>query len=104
MNYRQPQDVNTPKNLVKVVGIIYNGGENSYSLAKLVWGETEVIGIRWNSTHRERENKKKLNGEIECIGSPNSRGYPTWFILPKELFEEDIHIDKIKEYLTNKSK
>ncbi|NMW36538.1 hypothetical protein HKQ54_10415, partial [Bacteroides vulgatus] len=28
---------------------------------------------------------RKQNGQDECIGNPQSRGIPTWFVLPDDM-------------------
>jgi hypothetical protein len=53
--------------------LVFNGGENSWSLS----------GMKW-------EGKPRWNGGSEDprfpgIGNPQSRGVPTWFILPDEV-------------------
>lgn len=73
MAYIKPKNVISPKNKWKLKYVIYDGGSNSYSLAKGIWDNKNATVIRWNGNN---ENKK---------GHPISRGYPTWFILPEEI-------------------
>ena len=75
MNYTNPNMVRSPKNMIRNLNVIYDGGENSWSLASLNWDDTPSLGIRWN-------------GNEENVGTPQSRGIPTWFILPEELHAE----------------
>ena len=56
-----------------------------YSLAKVNWNNKEELGIRWNVTIRDKELQ---NFDKVCTGLPQSRGYPTWFILPN--YQEDL--------------
>lgn len=74
MAYIDPQTVLSPKNLVRAVDILYNGGPGDWSVARLEYDGEERIGMRWNG----REEKAG-------IGNPQSRGKPTWFVVPKEL-------------------
>ena len=73
MGYIQPSTVLAPRNAVRSVDVIYETGESGWAVARLNWNGEIVLGIRWNG------------GEESSLGSPNARGIPTWFILPKEL-------------------
>jgi hypothetical protein len=73
MAYIDPQTVLSPKNLVGAVDIIYNSGPSGWSVARLEYDGEERIGMRWNG-------KEEKAG----IGNPQSRGKPTWFVVPKE--------------------
>ena len=77
-----PNRVLSPKAKIGKNGMhrIKNFGD--FSIAVLQWGESERVGIRWNGTGDER-------------GFPISSGYPTWFILPKEVAVS--YIEKINE-------
>jgi hypothetical protein len=79
MNYIDPSTVLSPKGSIEDLQIIYNGGEHSWSLARMTWDGTPVIGMRWNGGLTE--------GRIG-IGNPQSRGYPTWFVVPNEVGEK----------------
>ena len=37
MNYRKPDKVLSPKDAVKAVNVLYDGGEDSISVAKIKW-------------------------------------------------------------------
>jgi hypothetical protein len=39
-------------------------------------------------TYREWEDQDKKSGVKMCVGEPNSRGYPTWFMLPVSFLAE----------------
>ena len=52
-------------------------------MASINWEGSEAIGIRWNGE------------EGSGIGNPQSRGNPTWFILPDEL--RDVVLNKIDD-------
>ena len=73
--YHDPKTVLTPKNMVKSVDVIYDAGpvESSWSVARLEWGDSPAVGIRWNG---DSSNSK---------GTPQARGNPAWFIVPQQL-------------------
>jgi hypothetical protein len=86
--YYLPQDVVSPQDCVDSVIPLFDGGTNSisaFSIARVTWQGNDCIGIRWNINEREWDDPNKKSGKIICIGEPNSRGYPTWFILPNKL-------------------
>jgi hypothetical protein len=65
----------SPKDKVKSVEVAYDAGpvDGSWSVAKLTWGDSPAVGIRWNGDSANR------------TGTPQARGNPTWFIVPDEL-------------------
>ncbi|SRR6266536_2837883 len=75
MSYVDPQTVTSPKNLVSDVEVIYDSGprEDSWAVATLRWDKRPAVGIRWNGAPGSG------------VGSPQSRGLPTWFVVPDEL-------------------
>ena len=77
MSYIKPENVTSPKSGWNLRRVVYDGGANQWSAAEGQWyNGTEwenVLAIRWNG------NTEKI------IGNPQSRGYPTWFIVPKSL-------------------
>jgi len=73
MSYTDPSQVLSPKTLVRNVRVIENEGEGSYSIAKIIYDEREVLACRWNG------------GDQEPSGHPNSRGIPTWFVIPDRM-------------------
>jgi hypothetical protein len=77
MTYIDPKTVLSPKNSVSEVEIVFNTGptRDSWSVAKLLWEGEPAVGIRWNGGEEENGSK----------GNPQSRGNPTWFIVPSEL-------------------
>ncbi len=58
-------------------------GEGKYSVAFLDWDEKPAVGMRWNGGKSEDGTKHP--------GTPQSRGIPTWWIVP-DLFELPILI------------
>ena len=108
--YYKPQDVISPKDCIDAVIPLFDGGvDGAYSIAKITWKGQECIGLRWNINERERYDNEKETGTEICIGEPNSRCFPTWFILPDDFIKEMLTgqgeiADKIKEILENLEK
>jgi hypothetical protein len=107
-DYHKPEGVKSPQDCIDSVVKIFDGDtENgAFSLAKITWEGTDCIGIRWNVTQREWNDPNKKNGSKKCVGEPNSRGYPTWFILPDDFIESLLSGNseialKIKQILEN---
>jgi hypothetical protein len=73
--YHDPKTVTSPKDKVESVEVIVDQGpvEDSWSVARLKWDGSPVVGIRWNGDSRSSK------------GTPQARGNPAWFIVPKEL-------------------
>lgn len=83
-------EVTTPKNVVSHIELIFPSipeemTSEGFTIVKLKWNGNDAIGFRWNVAINERDDPRKMNGELKCKGFPNSRGYPTWYILPHEL-------------------
>ncbi len=74
MAYIDPTTVIAPQDHIRSVNILYNGGPGRWSVAQLEWDGEECTGMRWNGNDDERG-----------IGNPQSRGRPTWFVVPPEL-------------------
>jgi hypothetical protein len=72
MSYINPDTVRSPRGSVSDLKVIFDAGEGEWSVAELAWDGEPSLGIRWNGT-------------AENVGTPQSRGIPTWFILPPEL-------------------
>ena len=92
--------------MVEVVEVIYDGQANpAYSLAVIKWEGDYKLGIRWNIAYSEWGDYRKQNGRDGCIGNPQSRGIPTWFVLPDDIkFNEKFSfaLQKLEELRTNK--
>jgi hypothetical protein len=73
MAHTSPDTVLSPKTSVSELRVLLNTGEGGYSLAAMRWDGTEALGVRWNG------------GPDNLLGNPQSRGIPTWFILPDEI-------------------
>jgi hypothetical protein len=75
-----PNTVLSPKQSVSNLCVIFDGGLynvndpwSGMSVAQLLWEGSPAVGIRWNGVLGEN------------VGQPQSRGLPTWFILPDPL-------------------
>ncbi|MEQ6122147.1 hypothetical protein [Reichenbachiella sp. MALMAid0571] len=94
MKYVDPKDVKSPKSQISgTPKIIYDGGngdnagDTGFSLARITWGGKETLAIRWNVSHAEWDNQSKVDEKTICKGNPTSRGYPTWFVIPEQIFD-----------------
>lgn len=78
-DYIKPEDCLSPIP-TRIDSIVYNCKD--YAIAKLYYrDENELsLGIRWHLTDYERKHYK--GKKQRCKGYPNTRGLPTWFILP----------------------
>jgi len=75
--YIYPEQVISPKLHWNLIAVIDEGREGSSALAIGRWDGQLVLAMRWNG---DRSNP---------IGHPQTRGLPTWFIIPKK-YREDI--------------
>ena len=94
MHYTPPGTVTSPQDYVSNVQVIFDGGPDRFSVAKLDWDGQPCIAIRWNVARREWDDPDKESGKTTAVGMPSSRGYPVWFILPDELLKRDSEIWK----------
>jgi hypothetical protein len=84
MAYIKPESVLSPKAAVSKLNVLHNNGD--WSVAELEWNGKSALGLRWNGSDQE-----------SGCGTPQSRGLPTWFIVPDEL------ANAIKEELPEKT-
>jgi hypothetical protein len=85
-----PEDVQSPKRNLVLVSVIVNkapsiNSEGGYSVALIRWDGEPRLAIRWNST------------ADSPIGNPQSRGLPTWFVIPDELRDSVLENNTIPE-------
>jgi len=89
-DYIKPEAVTSPRRNWTLIRVLENGEqEDSYgcrvAIAIGTWKNTPdqqghpVLGMRWNGN------------EDHPIGTPQSRGLPTWFIIPERLNEAVIN-------------
>ena len=81
MEYIKPETVLSPRGAIEDLEVVYDGGEHNWSLAKMKWYGEPVVAMRWNGGREKRIPPSEVPG----VGTPSSRGYPTWFILPQEV-------------------
>lgn len=76
MGYIDPETVDSPKASWKLTKVVYNSspGQGGWSVAEGDWEGDPCLGVRWNGDESE-----------PGVGNPQSRGYPTWFIVPEGL-------------------
>ena len=84
MVYLKPAGVISPKASWTLMRVIYDDGEGETALALGTWNGDVRLGIRWNGR------------DDNPIGNPQSRGLPTWFILPSWLHR--IVLETVKDY------
>ena len=73
--FPQPEEVTAPKLHWSLIKVIYRGDPEEYSIAIGKWDNEPCLAIRWNAC------------ESRPVGNPQSRGLPTWFILPNPLVQ-----------------
>lgn len=87
VSYQDPGTVKSPKGVITHLRVIYDGGEQTreagdwsgWSVAELEWHEEPTLACRWNGSSE--------NPDVSDIGNPQSRGNPTWFIIPAGLHD-----------------
>ena len=83
MKYNHPEQVRSPRGYAKHIKPLYDGGEESFSIAILENSDgNHNIGVRWNVSEKEWDDRRKTEEGMFCVGMPQSRGYSVWFILP----------------------
>lgn len=73
--FPEPEEVTTPKLHWSLIKVLYKGPPDDYSLAIGKWDQKPVLAVRWNAC------------EWRPLGNPQSRGLPTWFVLPERLVD-----------------
>lgn len=74
MPYINPETVVSPKHSWTLTKVILNTGRGGWSAAEGEWCKKSCLATRWNGSDND-----------SGIGNPQSRGHPTWFIVPEEL-------------------
>jgi len=93
MNYINPSMVTSPKASISNLKVVYDGdaqgaGEGEWvgwSIATFDWNGEPSVGARWN-------------GSDGNVGNPQSRGVPTWFVLPGPLAEAALKATRAKRH------
>jgi len=68
--YIEPDKVNSPRRHWTLLIVLDPGGEQNIALCVGRWNNTPCLGMRWNGS------------ADNPLGNPQSRGIPTWFIIP----------------------
>jgi hypothetical protein len=76
--YITPEKVTAPRRRWSLIRVLESGEEpdsfdDRVAIAIGTWDNSPVLGMRWNGY------------EGSPIGTPQSRGLPTWFIIPQRL-------------------
>lgn len=74
MSYVDPETVISPKDSWELTKVITNTRQGGWSAAEGKWCGERRLGLRWNGADSE-----------DGVGNPQSRGHPTWFLVPSEL-------------------
>lgn len=75
MTYIDPKSVNSPKQRWVLLDVLRDSGEGADSLSVGMWDKKKVLAMRWNGDKSNR------------LGNPQSRGIPTWFVIPECYYE-----------------
>jgi hypothetical protein len=74
--YVKPEEVTSPAEHWKLDRVLHEAGPGEMAVALGTWDGEPRIGLRWNGSADTTE-----------IGNPQSRGLPTWFMLPGDFTE-----------------
>lgn len=97
--YHHPSTVIHPKKIINQITVLYDGGSEGFSLAMIHCEGLDHVGIRWNVAIKEQADLNKRSGAIVCDGSPSLNGIPSWFILPRELFNPELFDKDSKSFM-----
>ncbi len=70
LKYVAPEQVHSPRRCWTLVAVVYDEEEGGAAAAIGRWDGEPVLVMRWNGS------------EGNPIGNPQSRGLPTWFVVP----------------------
>jgi len=77
--YIPPTGVISPKAHWVLIAVLEDAGPENIALAIGRWDQNPCLAMRWNG-----------DNENNPIGNPQSRGLPTWFIVPQGKYAEAI--------------
>jgi hypothetical protein len=77
--YVSPNSVISPRLHWSLITVLDDTGPGGSALAIGRWDTEPVLGMRWNG-----------DNDSNPIGNPQSRGIPTWFILPAGKYTEAV--------------
>lgn len=70
-----PHSIRTPKrSITGEIKVLHDDGDYSWSIVLLTWDGRRSFGVRWNGGFADNSS-----------GNPQSRGFPTWFLIPDAL-------------------
>lgn len=92
MTYIKPEMVVSPKGKISDLKVVFDGGEKSWALSELKWEGKQVMALRWNGGSEDQR--------FPGIGNPQSRGVPTWFILPDEVGKAVLSMLELSKRIT----
>jgi hypothetical protein len=89
MAYIDPTTVNSPRANWTLIEVLTDRGPGDVSLAVGTWTSDQeppqrVLAMRWNGHDGD-----------EGVGHPQSRGLPTWFIVPRWMYSTILNGDVI---------
>jgi hypothetical protein len=90
--YTKSSEVESPKTRWNLIDVLLDGGEGEASFALGFWDGTATVALRWNGT------------SDSPVGTPSSRGYPSWMILPKSLHAAVLEQSGVSDSLRVKAK
>lgn len=77
-DYIKPDEVTSPRRHWTLLVVLDPGSAEDAALCVGRWDDEPRLGMRWNGSKESR------------LGNPQSRGIPTWFILPPGDYTEAI--------------
>lgn len=89
-SYIRAGEVHAPKRHWSLVCVLFDGGpsdpdnQSASSLAIGRWDNAPVLAMRWNGN------------EQSPLGNPQSRGLPTWFIVPEQHWKQILDTEHYK--------
>jgi hypothetical protein len=77
-DYIEPNEVNSPRRHWTLLVVLDPGRAGNVALCVGRWDNEPCLGMRWNGSGGNR------------LGNPQSRGIPTWFIIPDGKYADAI--------------
>ena len=96
MLYVDPKTVTSPRDYLRLISVVFDGGPHSISIAEIKWEGAPAYAYRWNIARREWDDPEKINHSKVCNGYPVSRSHPAWSVLPS-MFDQDLIVMMINK-------
>ena len=93
MTYQDPKGVDSPRGRWRLIEVLWDGRADEDSVAIGMWDGSPVLAMRWNGTAKDND-----------IGHPQSRGLPTWFILPEWSYGGVLEAAKLETQVLSRAK